>query len=515
MKKLLLLSLTIIILALTGGCGAPKEGTSQEKALIIGDTTFSSEHWEETVDPHRTYNGWACIRYGIGETLVRYSDNMELEPWLAKSWSHDGSLTWTITLQDNIKFSNGRPMDAAAVKECLDHLLQVHDRAPVDTKIASIEAQGQQLLIKTKEPNPALMNYLGDPYGCIIDVQASDFTKGIVIGTGPYKVATLVPDKELTVIKNAAYWQQEPKLDKITIRTITNGDTLAAALEAGSIDAAYGIAYEAYPRFENKGFNFSSVKTSRAFLVSLNMESSILQEAAVRRAIAMGINKEAFVNSLLQGHGMVGQGAFPAGFANFGGDKVAAPAYNPKAAKALLEQAGWVDSDGDGIREKNGTKLKLRWLTYPSRQELPLLAQAAQASLRQLGIEVEINCTASRRQFLADKRTWDLYGSALVTAPSGDPESFFTTSCLPGSNYNFGGYNNPQVTKMVQQLSKEFGQKARGRLALKLQQALIDDNAFIFCSFLEMNMLSKSSVVGYEAHPCDYYQVTAKLDKKQ
>ena len=70
-----------LVLTLLAGCGntAPDTG---EKTMVIGDTTFNSENWEETVDPHRTYNGWACIRYGIGETLVRYTDSMELEPWL-------------------------------------------------------------------------------------------------------------------------------------------------------------------------------------------------------------------------------------------------------------------------------------------------------------------------------------------------------------------------------------------------------------------------------------------------
>ena len=86
---------------------APQTDASQgesepaaKKTMVIGDTTFNSENWEETVDPHRTYNGWACIRYGIGETLVHYTDSMELEPWLAKSWENDGNLTWTITLQE-------------------------------------------------------------------------------------------------------------------------------------------------------------------------------------------------------------------------------------------------------------------------------------------------------------------------------------------------------------------------------------------------------------------------------
>lgn len=76
--------------------------------------------------------------------------------------------------------------------------------------------------------------------------------------------------------------------------------------------------------------------------------------------------------------------------------------YDPEDARQVLEAAGWRDTDGDGIREKDGVKLTVRWLTYPSRQELPLLAESAQATLKDIGMEVDINCTANRREFLAD-----------------------------------------------------------------------------------------------------------------
>lgn len=74
--------------------------------------------------------------------------------------------------------------------------------------------------------------------------------------------------------------------------------------------------------------------------------------------------------------------------------------YNPEGAKSRSGEAGWVGTDGDGIREKDGVKLVIRWLTYPSRQELPLLAEAVQASLKDVGMDVDINCTANRREFL-------------------------------------------------------------------------------------------------------------------
>ena len=491
---------------------AAESAPAAKKTMVIGDTTFNSENWEETVDPHRTYNGWACIRYGIGETLVHYTDSMELEPWLAKSWENDGNLTWTITLQDNVTFSSGREMDAEAVKQCFEHLLENHDRAPGDTKIADMQADGQILTITTSEPNPALMNYLGDPYGCIIDVDASDFDAGIVSGTGPYVVVDMVTDDHLTLTKNENYWNGTPKIDELTIRTLSNGDTLSAALQAGDIDAAYGMAYEAYPNFENGNYQFSSIQTSRAFFASMNMTSPIIQDAAVRKAIAMGIDKQGFVSALLDGHGVPGNGAFPDGFATFGGENVTTEPYDPESAKEVLEAAGWLDSDGDGIREKDGVKLTIRWLTYPSRQELPLLAESAQATLKDIGIDVDINCTANRREFLADMTSWDIYASAMVTAPSGDPQYFFTSCCAPGMSYNFGAYENADVNAMIDELATEFDTEKRGELAVKLQQTILDDNAYVFCSFLQMNMISKSTVTGYTAHACDYYQVTAELD---
>ena len=529
MKKVIsILLIACLALSLLAGCGnsstpaaeTPTQsgGTAQtaapaaKKTMVIGDTTFNSENWEETVDPHRTYNGWACIRYGVGETLVHYTDTMELEPWLATDWTNDGSCTWTVTLRDGVKFSSGRAMDGEAVKQCLDHLLEVHDRAPSDTKIVDVQANGQVLTITTSEPNPALMNYLGDPYGCIIDVDASDFDTGIVAGTGPYVVKELVTDDHLSLVPNTYYWDGTPKIDELTIRTLSNGDTLSAALQAGDIDAAYGMAYEAYPNFENGGYQFSAIQTSRAFFGCMNMTSPVIQDDAVRKAIAMGINKEGFVKTLLDGHGVPANGAFPDGFSTFGGEHVKTETYDPEGAKAVLEEAGWVDSDGDGIREKDGTKLTIRWLTYPSRQELPLLAESVQASLKEIGMDVDINCTANRREFLADMSSFDIYASALVTAPSGDPQYFFTTSCVPGMSYNFGAYDNPEVTALIEELSKEFDTAKRGEMAVKLQQMILDDNAYVFCSFLQMNMISRETVKNYTAHACDYYQVTAELD---
>ncbi len=514
----------VLTAGLLGGCGstgaketpAPSTALPQtaapemKKTMIIGDTTFNPENAEPDVNPHNDYAGWAVIRYGIGETLFRLSDEMELTPWLATEWENVNETTWKITLRDGVTFSSGRRLDAEAAKQCLEHLTENHDRAPGDLQLESIEADGQVLTLITKVPRPALLNYLCDPYACIIDVDAG-FDGGITAGTGPYIAVDCVSGDHLTLVRNDNYWGGKPALDELTIRTISDGSTLAAALQAGDIDAAYGMAYDAYPLFQNENYHFSQCATSRAFFCWMNYESPIASDPAVRKAIAMGINKQGFVDVLLDGNGEKASGAFPDSFA-FGGSHVKTESYDPEGAKTVLEEAGWIDSDGDGIREKDGRKLSIRWLTYPSRQELPLLAESAQATLKEIGMEVDINCTSDHNSVITDTGAWDVYASANVNASIGDPEYFFRSFCLDSSSKNKGHFHSDEMEALAQKMAVEFDPAKRAELAIRMQQILLDDNAWVFCAFLKMSMISKTGVTGYEYHPTDFYQVTADLD---
>ena len=294
------------------------------------------------------------------------------------------------------------------------------------------------------------------------------------------------------------------------MRTISDGDTLTMALQSGEIDGAYGMPYASYPLFENEEYTISSCATSRAFFAHMNYESAVIQDPAVRKAIAMGIDKEGFVETLLDGNGYPAVGAFPENFA-FGGDSVETESYDPEGAKKVLEEAGWKDTDGDGIREKDGQDLVIRWLTYPSRQELPLLAESVQATLKEIGMDVKINSTADHNSIRVDPTAWDVYASAMVTAPTGDPEYFFTTHCLDSSAVNNGHYHSDKLEQLETEMAKTFDTQRRNELAVEMQQTILDDNAFVFCSHLKMSMISKADVTGLTAHPCDFYEITADL----
>ena len=513
-KRSGILTVCLLAVCLLSGCGSPEQGTAEstgEKVFYYGDTTFNAENDEKDVNPHNGYSGWACIRYGIGETLFKYSDSMELEPWLATGYELVDENTWVVTLRDGVTFTSGRAMDAEAVKECLDHLVEVHERAKGDLKIREIKADRQTLTIRTPEPVPALMNYLADPYGCIIDMQAGITEDGNVSGTGPYRATEVETDVGLTLVKNENYWNGTPKLDTIYVRTITDGDTMTMAMQTGELDAAYGLPYSSLSLFANDPYTISSVETSRSFFAQMNYATEALQDPNVRAAIAGAIDKEGFTQVLLEGNGSAANGPFPESFA-FGDASVTAQPYDPEESRRLLAASGWTDTDGDGYVDKDGETLSIRWLTYPSRQELPLLAESVQASLKEIGIRVEVNCTANHLDFI-ESGEWDIYASAFVCAPTGDPEYFFTTHCLDDSTKNRGGYHSDRLEELEEQMSGTFDPEERAVLATKMTQTILDDNAFVFASHLKMSIVSGEGVTGLTAHPCDYYEITVDLDK--
>ena len=483
----------------------------KEKTFVYGTTGYSEEMGDAGLNPHDNYSGWSALRYGVGETLFKYNDNMEVEPWLSTDYEFVDDTTVKITLRDGVKFSSGRTMDAQAVKECLENLVKVHDRAPSDMKIDHIEADGLTLTIYTTEPCPAIINYLGDPYGAIIDMEYGVQGEGgnaNVAGTGPY-IAEKVTPTQIDLVKNENYWGGDVKVDKVTVKSFSDGSALTAALQTGDIQGTYGLQYDNYALFDgNPEYTINSCATSRCFFGQFNFESEIMQDQNIRKAIEMGIDKEGFCSVIMEGRGLPAKAAFPDSF-SYGNEAVETVSYDPEGAKKLLEESGWKDTDGDGYADKDGQKLTIDWLTYPTRLEQPKLAEYAQATLKEIGIDVVVNNTSDHMTYAADGN-FDVYVSSTTTAPTGDPEYFFTSTVVGPKNY--GKYENKEVTALTEKLHQAFEPEERAKLATELQQKILDDDGFFFVSHLNMGIVTKSNVKGMAAHPCDYYEITADLD---
>ncbi len=477
------------------GCSAP-----ENDIFVYGTTAYSVANGNAGLDPHVDYQGWSAVRYGVGETLFRYTETMALEPWLATDYEPVDPTTWVVTLKENVTFSNGKALDGQAVVDCVEHLLATHDRAPFDLQIETMEAEGNRVTFHTKTPVPAFLNYLSDPYGAIV---CRDGDK--LYGTGPY-VATSVSDQEISLKSREGYWNGPVLTETVTVKSMINGNTMVMALQTGELDGAQGLPYDSLALFRNEDrFRVEGVDTSRAFFVSTNQQSGPMEDPLVRKAIAMSLDRETFTKVLLKGNGTPATGPFP-------GQDVTTEPYDLEKAKSLLAQAGYFDRDGDGIVEKDGEPLSLTWLTYPSRQELPLLAELAHSSLGKIGIDLTIQNTANHLDVLKTGK-WDLYASAFVTAPTGDPQYFFSTHALENSSKNCGGFYDPAVEECYTRLAETFDPAGRMALGQELSQMLVDSHQFIFVSHLKMSLVTQGNVTGFVPHPCDYYEITQNLAK--
>lgn len=501
----------IMLVTLVQGCSGENQKdktTSTEKQFIYGTVGYGEA--SESLNPHIEYCGWYAVRYGAVETLFKFNDNMELEPWLAEKYELLDDYTVKIYLRDDVKFQNGEKMTGDKVKACIEDLVKIHDRAPDDLNIQSITADEQTIAITSKNKVTTLINYLSDPYGAIIDVEDQEYKNGKIIGTGPY-IVTSSSSTGVDLVKNENYWGEKPKLDKITVKAFTDGDTMTMAMQNGEIDAAQETPYSSLNLFKNSDkYKISSKDTSRAYQLQFNFKSDIIKDLNVRKAISMAIDKEGFTKTLLNGNGSPASSAFPSNF-SFGNDSVKVEPYNTHKAKEVLEQGGWKDSDGDGFVDKDGKNLTIRWLTYPSRAELPLLAENAQSTLKDIGIDVKINCTQNNKEYLKNNE-YDIYASSFVTAPTGDPQYYIANNYIDTGLNNVGSYHNDEVESLTNELRSEFDINKRGELAQQIQQKVLDDYGFVYVCHLKMSLIMKSNIKNFESHSSDYYEITPDVD---
>lgn len=503
----IIISLAAAVLFFSG-C-ATNSGSDEDRPR--DELVFASTMSTSSIDPANGYSGWFTLRYGVGETLFKLDESMTPQPWLAENYELIDETTWKITLKEGITFHNGKDVTAESVKASLERLVQVNDRAPSTLRISEIEADGNQIIVKTSEANPTLINGLCDPFASIIDVDAGTDFDTKVIGTGPYMVERFMPQADSTVIKHENYWNGEPKLKRVTIKPISDGDTMTMALQSGEIDATQGMPYSSHKIFsEDEDYKISSESTSRVFMIYYNYETPMLSDENVRKAISMSIDKKNYAEVLLSGSAKPATGAFPQSLP-YGGDRVTADGYDLEGARKLLENSGYKDENGDGILEKDGEKLRLKLVTYSSRVELPVLAQAIQSQLKELGIEVDVEVSEDVNDRLK-AGDFDLAAYAYVTSPTGDPLAYLDYVFKTEGVSNFGNFSNEKVDSMIEELRGEFDFQKRYELAKEIQQVALDETAFTFMAHLDMAFVMKNDVEGLEVHPTDYYQINVDTD---
>ena len=453
----------------------------------------------------------------MSENLFRLSGTtLSPEPWLATEATQVAPLTWKIGIRAGVKFHNGNVMDAQAVKASLERAIRL---SPASADILSIDTitveDGQTITITTTAPQPTLPGLLITPALAITDAAAADAAgEGNFIAagalTGPYIPTEYVQKEYLDSVVNDDYWGGAPPLAGINHVAIPDTNSRELALQAGDIDVAINVspdgaqAINAHPgtRTQTAGIGASLV------LWWVNFERGTLADPLVRRAVAHAIDRESIAGLVAPaGTGSFAELLLPEVLASCPG--VRAPGYDPDEARNLLAQAGYADSDGDGILDKEGQPLEIIIGGYPQRFQLPIMAEAAQAMLADVGIKAEVLIT---EWSVVKEPAWDLFGWYNgVVEGGGDP--VFNISKFAGlradaggsGGNNYGHYDNSGLADIIARSVSVADLKGRKQIACEALEVITEETAFLPVAHVNMVYGVSDRVVNFEAHPSSYY----------
>ena len=261
---------------------------------------------------------------------------------------------------------------------------------------------------------------------------------------------------------------------------------------------------------KNKDYQVLEVLGPRTNVVYMNNESTFLNDKIIRQALSYSVDRESIVKLI---GGKVAQGLYSSALPY--GHVLNGYTFDLAKANALLNEAGYLDSNHDGIREKDGQKIVLNYYESADHgsSDANIIAQSLQSEAKKIGIEIKLNQVENVNDIKA-AGTFDLCSANDSSAPTGDPETFVQQRYLSTGSNNTGRYKNEEVDHLIQQFSTAYDLNQRQDLAKKISEQILDDAGNIYVSYVPLNTVASSKVKGAICHPVDYYMITKDLDLK-
>ena len=446
-------------------------------------------------------------------TLVSNDEHYEQQPYFARSWEFDS--------------------DTSEVVFHLRHDLQWHDGTPVTSRDVAFTFE------RLKDPavpfpNPSYFDYWDaaeviDPvtirfflrphanalYGwtrtAIMpehllgevppeDLESHPFGTLSPVGNGPFRFVERVPGDRWVFEANPEFPEElggRPYVDRLVYRQIPDEFALAAALQTGEVD----LVIDASPSMlDQVGDDPDVVSTSYSApeyaFIAWNSRRPEFADPLVRRALTMAIDRETLVQAVLGGNGTVAPG--PVGPWHWAYDSAWAPLpYSPEEAGALLDQAGWTDSDGDGARDRDGEPFSFELLATP-RRDWGAIQTLVQASLAQVGVEVE---PVVREQGAliplvigADRRFDAVIIGWARDVPLNDIDLWACDQV--GQPFQFTSYCNPELDVVLDSISLEADRARLRSLIGRYHELVVEDQPYTFLYYLDRVDLARARVYG-------------------
>ncbi|AUM65583.1 nickel ABC transporter, nickel/metallophore periplasmic binding protein [Brevibacillus laterosporus] len=525
--------LTIII----AGCGnTTKEGenrATQDSSKVL---TFSWSGDIGDVNPHTYFPNQWFSQAMVYESLVYYGEGGELKPWLAQSWdvSKDGK-EYVFHLRKDVTFSDGSPFNATIVKKNFDTVLAnapQHEWMELINQMKSTEVVDDFTfkLILNKPYYPTLqeltyirpLRFVGE--AAFPDSQ-NTFKDGLKspIGTGPWVLSEYKKNERAVFTRNEKYWGEKPKVDKVIVKVIPDGESRVLAFEKKDIDLIFGngvISQDSFRFLKESGkyeTKLSEPTATRALLFNTNREA--LKERNLRLAIQHAFDKQAVIDHIFYGTERKADTLF-APTIPYTKIDVKPYEHDEEKAKQLLDEAGWKQVNGKPFREKAGKTLQLELMFISSDNIQKAIAEYTQGEFRKLGIDMKLTskeeedfwATANEGSFdLLFTASWGVpfdphsYLSAITTPSEGGSPDYKALSGLPGKK---------ELDKKIKEVLVSTDEAHRKMLYTDILTTLHEQAAYLPISYQSNIAVYHKNLSGVHFLPQEYEVPFTTIDMK-
>ncbi|WJV59658.1 ABC transporter substrate-binding protein [Pectobacteriaceae bacterium C111] len=425
----------------------------------------------------------SAMARNIFDGLVNQNERQQITPALAVSWKKIDDTTWRFTLRPNVKFHDGSTLTAKDVIASFKRVSLAAKNSPSAytpyvADIADAKAIDPLTVeIKTKTPTALLLNNLSRIAimpARFVNVPTEVLNSGKdVIGTGPFKFVSYTPDDKVVLQRNDQYWGGKAEWKKVTLRVFKNSSARVAALLSGDVDMIEQVpTADRSNIIRQQNLTTVSIPGNRIMYLHPDQDRDVspfakgddgknpLKKLLVRQAMSLAINRNAIVQRILDGQGLVSSQLVPPGYPGYSKD-IPAPVYNPTLAKKKLAEAGYPHGFTLTFHASNDR--------YPNDAKI---AQALGQMFTQVGIKTSVVTMPGSIYFAkASKREFSLVmgGAAIETGEaSGVLGPLLETFGPNAGQGNRGRYSNPEFDKLLNQARATLDDTKRDKL---LQQA--------------------------------------------
>lgn len=440
----------------------------------------------------------AAIASNIFNGLLKYDKNLDLESDLAEHWEiSEDNKTITFTLKPNLRWADGKPLTSADVLFTW--------QAVVDPKNASPYASDYGLVKLAETPDertfrisydqayaPALDSWAGLqilPKHLLEgqDLHTTAFARKPV-GSHYYQLADWKHGQNITLTRNPNSVLGPANIEKLVTRVIPDNSAQFLELMADNIDSMgldpikYARIIPARPELQKKLNLYKELGNSYTYL-GFNLKHKPFDDVRVRKAINYAIDKQEIIDGVYLGLGINIASPYKPGTRWSNPDLKPHP-YDPKRARQLLKEAGFTDTNDDGILERDGKPFAFEIITNNGNKEREKTAIFIQRRLKEIGIDVSIR-TIEWASFISRFiKTGDFDVVILGWGLGLDPDQFniwHSSQQAPGQ-FNFIGYNNPQVDQLLEQGRTELDPDKRMKIYHEFAKVLLDDSPIVYLS---------------------------------